>query len=283
MATTFNTIYPCIWSNGQAAESAAFYCDVFPGFALTGSNPMVATIESGGQRFMFLNGGPQFKPNPSISFFVVFETEAEIDRAWAALEEGGQVLMGLDNYPWSEKYGWIQDKFGLSWQLSLGKLSDVGGQRYTPSLMFTPPHNGRAEEAIRFYTGIFDGSSVEGILPYSEEDPDVTGTVKHAQFKLGSHTMMAMDSSSAHKFSFNEGISLVVECETQQQIDGFWDQLTAGGAESQCGWLKDKFGVSWQVVPSILPKLLGDPARAERVVAAFMQMKKFDIETLKNA
>ena len=94
---------------------------------------------------------------------------------------------------------------------------------------------------------------------------------------------MAMDSFMQHDFNFNEGVSLVVECENQAQIDHFWSKLTEGGEESMCGWLKDKYGVSWQIVPSILGKLMSDPERSQRVIAAFMKMKKFDIETLMNA
>jgi predicted 3-demethylubiquinone-9 3-methyltransferase (glyoxalase superfamily) len=94
---------------------------------------------------------------------------------------------------------------------------------------------------------------------------------------------MAMESSLMHKFNFNEAVSFVVECEDQNEIDFFWDNLTKGGEESQCGWLKDKYGVSWQIIPEILSELMSDPSKSERVINAFMKMKKFDIETLKKA
>lgn len=277
-----NSIYPCLWFNGKAKEAAEFYCSVFNNSRITADTPMVVTFESAGQKFMCLNGGPEFSINPSISFFVIFETEQEVDEAWQKLAEGGKILMPLEKYEWSEKYGWVQDHYGVSWQLALGKIEEVG-QNFTPTFLFTGEQSGKAEQAIEFYTSIFKNSSVEGILKYNAEDHDVEGTVKHAQFSLGKKVFMAMDSSLPHNFGFNEAISLVVECKTQDEIDYYWSKLTEGGAENMCGWLKDKFGVSWQIVPEILGKLMSDQEKAPRVMQTFMQMKKFEIEKLVNA
>lgn len=277
-----NEIYPCLWFDGKAKEAAELYLSVFKNSKIAVDTPMVVTFVLGGQKFMGLNGGPMYSPNPSISFFVVCETLAEIENAWEKFSDGGNVLMPLDKYEWSEKYGWVQDKFGISWQLALGKLEEVG-QKFTPTLMFTNQQAGRAEQAINFYTSIFDHSSIYGILKYGATDDDVEGTIKHAQFKLGEQVFMAMDSSMSHSFSFNEGISFVVDCKTQEEIDYYWRKLTDGGREDRCGWLKDKYGVSWQIVPAILGKLMSDPEKAPRVTHAFLQMKKFDIEKLVNA
>lgn len=277
-----NPIYPCLWFDGKAKEAAEFYCSVFKDSKITTENPMVVTFASSGQKFMCLNGGPQFQMNPSASFFVVCETEAEIDAAWNILSEEGSILMALDKYEWSEKYGWVQDKLGVSWQLSFGKMAEVG-QKFTPTLMFTENVHGKAEEAINFYTSIFKNSDIIGILRYGEDDHDVAGTVKHAQFRLNNNVFMAMDSGLAKGFGFNEALSFVVECENQQEIDYFWGKLTDGGEESRCGWLKDKYGVSWQIIPTILDKLMNDSQKAPRVVQAFMQMKKFNIDALLKA
>jgi predicted 3-demethylubiquinone-9 3-methyltransferase (glyoxalase superfamily) len=149
--------------------------------------------------------------------------------------------------------------------------------------MFTRNYAGKAEQAIQYYTSMFKDSSVIGILRYSATDPDVEGTVKHAQFTLGKQVFMAMDSSLSHAFNFNEAISLVVDCDTQEEIDYYWDKLSAVPEAEQCGWLKDKFGISWQIVPTILGKLMSDPTRSERVVNAFLKMKKFDIAKLLEA
>lgn len=277
-----NTIYPCLWFDGQAKAAAEFYCSVFSNSKITTDTPMVVNFELSYQKFMGLNGGPQFNINPSISFFVVCETESETDTVWSKLADEGSILMPLDKYPWSAKYGWVQDKFNVSWQIAFGKIADVG-QKFTASMMFVGEQHGKAEEAIRFYTSVFKNSSIAGIRHYEANESDPQGTVKHAQFDLGGYVMMAMDSARSHSFMFNEAISLVVTCDTQGEIDYHWNKLTEGGEEGKCGWLKDKFGVSWQIIPSILGKLMSDPTRADRVVKAFMEMKKFEIEKLEKA
>lgn len=149
--------------------------------------------------------------------------------------------------------------------------------------MFTRNHAGKAEQAIQYYTSVFKDSSVIGIMRYSAEDPDVEGTIKHAQFTIGKQVFMAMDSSMSHAFSFNEAVSLVVDCRNQEEIDYYWEKLSAVPEAEQCGWLKDQFGISWQIVPTILGELMSDPARSERVVNAFLKMKKFDIVKLLEA
>lgn len=277
-----NIIYPCLWFDGNAKEAAEFYCSVYSNSKIIADTPMVVTFELNGQKFMGLNGGPEYPPNPSISFFVLCETVEEIEQTWHKFMEGGNVLMPLNKYEWSEKYGWVQDKFGISWQLAYGKMQDVG-QKFSPTLMFTNKQAGKAEQAIKFYTSVFGNSSIVGILKYAAGENDVEGTVKHAQFKLGQQGFMAMDSSLPHGFNFNEAISFVVDCNTQEEIDFYWNKLTKGGEENKCGWLKDKFGVSWQIVPTILGKLMSEPERAPRMMQAIRQMKKFDIEKLVNA
>jgi len=277
-----NQIYPCIWFDGKAKEAAEFYCSIFRNSIITAENPMVVNFEFAEQKFMLLNGGSMFKINPTVSFFVVCETEEEIDKTWKQLLNGGSVLMPLDTYDWSKKYGWVQDKYGVNWQLSYGKIADVG-QKFTPVLMFTGNQHGKAEQAINYYTTVFENSSIRGILRYAESDDDVSGTIKHAQFTLDKTVFMCMDSSYPHAFQFNEAISFVVECETQHEIDYYWDKLSAVPEAEQCGWLKDKYGISWQIVPTILSELMNDPKRAPKVIDAFMKMKKFDIEKLLKA
>ncbi|SHJ45460.1 Glyoxalase superfamily enzyme, possibly 3-demethylubiquinone-9 3-methyltransferase [Tangfeifania diversioriginum] len=271
-------IYPCLWFNQQAKEAAEFYCVVF-GAEITDENHFVSTFEAAGQKFMCLNGGPEFTPNPSISFYVTCESETEVENAWAKLSDGGKALMPLDKYPWSPKYGWIQDKYGVSWQLAFGKMEDVG-QKFSPTLMFTGEKAGKAKEAIGYYTSIFKNSSVTGIMKYGAGEGDIEGHVKHAQFSIDGYVMMTMDSSQPHGFGFNEGISLVVECETQEEIDYYWKKMSAVPEAEQCGWLKDKYGISWQIVPAMLQKLINDPEKGQAVVQAFMQMKKFEIDKL---
>src|SRR5690606_36250705 len=257
------TIYPCLWFNGNASEAAHFYCSVFRDSHILDENPVAVTFESSGNKFMCLNDGPQCSINPSISFYVVCESIDEVEQYWKILTAGGMEMMSLDRYPWSERYAWIQDRYGVTWQLSYGKMEDVG-QKFTPSLMFTGSQTGKAESAIGFYTSIFAPSSVVGIMRYEKGDGDQEGLVKHAQFKLANSVLMAMDSSLAHGFEFNEGISLVVACDTQEQIDHYWERLTEGGKEARCGWLKDPYGLSWQIVPEILSRFMSDPNQSQK-------------------
>lgn len=275
-----NQIYPCLWFDGKAKEAAEFYCTVFENSKITADTPMVVNFEIAGKKFMGLNGGPMFTINPSISFFAVCESADEIDRKWKQLSEGGTVMMALDSYPWGERYGWCQDKFGVNWQLILRSMDD---EKIIPTLMFTRGNSGKTEAAINFYTSIFRNSEITVISKYEKGEPDVEGYIKHARFRLNGQLFAAMDSSGPHPFVFSEGVSIVVDCETQEEIDHYWNKLTEGGTESQCGWLKDRFGVWWQIVPAVLEKLMSDPERSGRVVQAFLKMKKFDIETLMNA
>lgn len=276
------SIHPCLWFDGKAKEAAEFYCSAFPESKIVNENPMVVIFEIFGQKFMGLNGGPMHTINPSISFMVTYFTKEEIDETWAKLTDGGSILMPLGKYDWSEHYGWLQDKFGVNWQLYLGK-EKVTEQSISPNLMFVGEQNGKAEKAINFYTSIFDNSKIQGILKYTDNDEETEGNVKHGQFEIDDYAMMAMDNSADHKFQFDEGVSIVVNCETQEEIDHYWNNLSEGGSEGQCGWLKDQFGVSWQIVPSSLGDLMSDPEKAPRVIEAFMKMNKFDIEKLKNA
>ncbi|MCL5432911.1 MAG: VOC family protein, partial [Patescibacteria group bacterium] len=246
---------------------------------------MTVAFELGGLEFIALNGGPEFKFSPAVSFFVNCKTKEEVDKLWTKLSEDGAVLMKLDKYLFSEKYGWVQDKFGVSWQLMFSGNGDVK-QKITPTLMFVQEVAGKAEEAIDFYTSVFYNSKVGDISRYDKGDePNKEGAIKHASFTLEGQEFMAMDSYLEHNFTFNESISFVVNCKTQQEIDYYWGKLSFVPESEQCGWLKDKYGLSWQIVPTILDEMLQDEdnERSKRVMQAMLQMKKIDIEALKNA
>jgi predicted 3-demethylubiquinone-9 3-methyltransferase (glyoxalase superfamily) len=276
-----DTLYPCFWFDGNAEEAARFYCSILKDSSMKVCTPMVVTFELCGKQFMGLNGGPMFKPNPSISFFIKCETVDETNDTWNKLSEGGKALMAIDKYPWSERYGWIQDKFGLTWQVMVHDGKD-NKQAVCPSMLFTKEKFGKAEEAVKLYTSVFKNSNVDVLIPYPAGDANA-GKVMFSEFKLNGYNIIAMDGPGNHEYTFNEAVSLVVNCDTQEEIDYYWNKFTAdGGVESQCGWLKDKFGVSWQIVPSVLGKLMTGPA-APKVMQAFMKMKKFIIADLEKA
>jgi predicted 3-demethylubiquinone-9 3-methyltransferase (glyoxalase superfamily) len=277
-----NNIHPCLWFDGNAKAAAEFYCSLIKNSKITTDTPMVVMFELNGKKFMGLNGGPMFKINPSISLFVLCESINDTNELWNKLMDGGKILMPIDKYPWSERYGWLQDKFGLTWQVSV-VYREHEALKITPSMLFTGNQFGKAEEAIKFYTSVFEQSSIDPLILYPEGDANA-GKVMFSEFTLNQYPLIAMDGPGAHEYTFNEGVSLVVNCETQEEIDFFWNKLTAnGGQESMCGWLKDKFGVSWQIVPSIIGQLMSDPEKAPRVMQAVMKMKKLDIETMVNA
>lgn len=152
-------------------------------------------------------------------------------------------------------------------------------QRITPFLWF----DHQAEDAANFYVSIFENSRIVSTTRYGESGPGPKDSVMTVSFELDGQEFTALNGGP--HFKFTEAVSFVVHCETQQEVDKFWNKLTEGGQESQCGWLKDKFGLSWQVVPNALPKLLQDkdPARSKRVMAALLKMKKLDIDELQRA
>lgn len=152
-------------------------------------------------------------------------------------------------------------------------------QKITPFLWF----ENQAEEAAQFYTSIFKNSKITGIARYPEGSPGLAGTVMTVTFVLDGQEFTALNGGP--EFNFTEAISFYVHCQDQAEVDYYWEKLTAGGEEVQCGWLKDKYGVSWQIVPTILGELLGDPdpEKAKRVTQVMLQMKKLDIAALQRA
>ena len=283
-----------LWFDKEAREATSLYVSLFENSEIKSVTTItdtpsgdcdVVVFKLAGQDFMAISAGPQFKINPSISLFVVFDSEAEMKKVWDVLIQGGSALMEYDSYPWANKYGWLQDKYGLSWQLSWSENHKGVEQKITPLLMFSGDNAGKAKEAIENYTSIFHNSKVGMIMPYSREDGDVEGFIKHAEFTLEGQNFMAMDSSLSHDFNFNEAISFVVNCDNQEEIDTYWKKLSAVPEAEQCGWLKDKDGVSWQIVPTIMNDMMksGDAGKIARVTQAFLKMKKFNIAKLEEA
>lgn len=287
-------IVPHLWFDKEAAEAAKFYTSVFRDSKIidttqihgtpSGTAEMV-TIELTGQEFMLISAGPFFKFTPAISFLIACSTTEEVETLWEQLSKGGTELMPLDAYPFSERYVWVADRYGLSWQIMHMGNNKIT-QKIIPTLMFTGDVCGKAEEAINTYSTVFSNANIGYILRYSGGDgPDKEGTIQHAGFILEGQEFAAMDSAYEHNFTFNEAISFIVYCDTQEEIDHYWGKLSAVPASEQCGWLKDKFGLSWQIVPVIMKEMMRekDPEKLAQVTAAFLKMKKFDIAELKKA
>jgi predicted 3-demethylubiquinone-9 3-methyltransferase (glyoxalase superfamily) len=306
-------IVPHLWFDKEAKEAAEFYVEVFSPF---GGSPVgrpdskinnVTTLHntpSGdadtvsfqlwGQDFMAISAGPFFKFNPSVSLMVNFDpsrmenAKEKLDEIWQKLSEGGKVLMELNKYPFSERYGWVQDKYGLSWQLILTDANGEPRPAIVPSLLFTKDVYAKAEEASDFYISIFKDSKRGTLAKYpAGMEPDKEGAAMFTDFQLEGEWFAAMDSAPehGHDFAFNEAVSFIVKCEDQEEIDYYWEKLSAVPESEQCGWLKDKYGVSWQVVPKEMDEMMvrGTPEQIDRVTQAFLPMKKFDLKKLREA
>lgn len=284
-------IVPHLWFDQEAVSAAEFYCSIFPESKINNIGQLedtpsgkvdLVSLELWGYAFEFISAGPIFKINASVSFTVLCETEAEVDKLWAGMSEGGQALMPLQSYPFSKKYGWVMDKFGVSWQIMLIEQK-APTQRIVPAIMFTQDLCGNADRAIDHYVSVFKDAERGMTMRYGEnETPDTNGDTQYAEYTLAGQKFSAMDSPHEHKFKLNEAISFIVYCDNQTEIDHYWSKLSAVPEAEQCGWLKDKFGVSWQIVPTLMKELMasGDKEKLARVTAAFLQMKKFDIERL---
>lgn len=294
--TVMQKIVPHLWFDKEAREASEFYVKAF------GNNSRITNVvtlhntpsgdcdvvsfELSGQPFMAISAGPLFKFNPSVSFLVACKTKEEVDALWARLSEGGKVLMELGEYPFSKRYGWVTDKYGLSWQVDLADEHYPFRHMITPTLMFVGGVCGKAEEAMTFYSSIFPDGKVGDIARYpAGMEPDKEGSVMHGGVILAGQEFFAMDSARQHDFAFNEAISFILNCDTQEEIDYYWGKLSAVPEAEQCGWLKDKFGVAWQIVPTAMGEMMskGTPEQIERLTQAFLQMKKLDIVALRKA
>ena len=303
-----NKIATNLWFDTQAEEAAEFYISVFgEGSVSRKLRYTEAGQETHGQKpgtvmtvdfrvldhdFVGLNGGPLFVFNPSISFIVNYDPSRDenakenLDKAWNALSEGGTALMPLQEYPFSKHYGWIQDKFGVSWQLMLTNPAGEPRPAIIPSLMFVGDNCGKAEEATDFYLSVFKDAKRGTITRYpSGAEPEKEGSVMFTDFQIEGQWFAAMDSALDHKFSFNEAYSFVINCADQAEVDYYWEKLSADPDAEVCGWLKDKYCVSWQVVPTEYLNMLAgaDEKRFGRIMEAMLKMGKLDLATLKAA
>lgn len=292
------TIIPSLWFDGQAEEAANFYTmtlqdgqilrvDHYPeaGRELHRHEPgdvQMVEFMIEGLRFVIVNGGPLFELNPSVSFTVYRTKPEELVELWSKLIDGGSELMPLGTYPFSESYGWLIDKYGVSWKLMLAAEMHATA----PSLLFTQSHTGQAEEALRYYADTLPGAKIETISHYpAGSEPDREGTLQYGDLVIDGQRLVAMDDANNHDFTFSGGVSLLLQCDTQEQIDALWERLSAVPEAEQCGWCQDKFGVTWQIAPRVLNEMLrdGTPEEIDRVTQAYLPMKKFDIATLQRA
>ena len=289
-----NKIVPHLWFDREALKAADFYTGLFDNSRIVRVHTLhdtpsgdaeTVSFELAGQPFEAISAGPLFKFNSTASLFVACESEAEAERLWTALSADGEVMMELGEYPFSKRYGWVADRFGLNWQLSYTG-EPTPAQKINVNLLFCGTVNGLAGQAVRDYTELFPNSAIELVSHYSKGEASAkTAKANYIGFTLDGVRLSAMDHGFDVDETFNEAFSLIVYCDTQAEIDAYWARLSHVPEAEACGWLKDRYGLSWQIVPRILGDMMenGSPEQLARVTEAFLKMKKFDIVALQNA
>lgn len=287
-------IVPHLWFDTQALEAAELYVSLFENSKIMNTTTLHDTpsgdaqtvnFQLAGIEFAAISAGPVFAFNSSISLMVVCETREEVNRLYNTLIKGGSELMPLDAYDFSGWYAWISDKYGLNWQIML--VEDIHAhKKIRPSLLFSMEVCGRTQEAMDYYSGVFLDSSVGFVNRYLEgQAADHRAKINYAELGICDFEMVLMDHGYGGDAAFNEAISFMIQCDDQKEIDYYWEKLSFVAEAEACGWVKDQFGLSWQIVPRALGALLSEGTESEidKVTKAFLKMKKFDIAALERA
>ena len=278
-------ITPAIRCNGNAEEAARFYADVFREGSVVEQVPgYAATVSAHGFRLSLISGGDQDTPNPSISCILNFDpllfggedqARTYLDELYERLSTGG-VLMELGEYPFSPRYAWVRDRFGMTWQLMLTDPAGEPRPFILPAFMFGGTNHANAEEATEAWIALFDDARRGALRRYAEGGPMEAGTVMFTDFTLRGTWMAAMDSGAFHDFTFTPGVSMIVSCRDQEEIDHYWAGLSAVPEAEHCGWCVDRWGVSWQVLPHNIAELMADACTREKL----LHMGKIDLADL---
>lgn len=302
--TITQKIVPNIWCNRNAEQAANFYEEAFTAANLKASSkvegrypeeglldfqkefagqPVTITVTIEGTDLTLINAGDEFRPNPGLSFMLNFDplmfdgsedkARESLEALWAKLKENGKELMPLGEYPFSKYYGWVEDEFGVNWQLILTNPEGDPRPFIVPSIMFDGDAQDRAAEAADFYVSQFEDAEVGNKHQYGETTGKASAeALAFGEFRIGDQWFVVMDNGSGQDHGI-DGVSLLVSCKDQQEIDRLWDAMSAVPEMEQCGWLKDKFGVAWQIVPENMEELMQRPNAYEHM----MQMKKLVI------
>lgn len=276
---------PAIWCDGTAEEAARFYAETFRQAHVVEQPPGPAsTVEVHGLPILLINGNDMYAPNPSISCLLNFDpllfggeeaAIAYLDELYAALSTGG-VLMELGEYPFAKRYAWVRDRFGFTWQLMLTDPAGEPRPFVVPTFMFGGTNHGNALEATTTWINLFDDSARGALHLYEEGASFEPGSVMFTDFTLRGSWFGAMDSGTYHDFTFTPGVSLLVRCRDQEEIDRYWAVLSAVPEAERCGWCVDPWGVSWQVVPDNIEELMANEATRDKI----LQMGKIDLSQL---
>ncbi|HEM2825871.1 VOC family protein [Streptococcus suis] len=285
------TIIPHLWYDTEAKEAVAFYVELFGGkidwtYTITdtpsGDSDLIQ-FQLGDMTLAAISAGPYFKLNESMSLMVNVASKDEVTRLYQALSEGGRILMPLGEYPFSPYYVWLEDRFGLSWQLSFAPDLDKPYQ-FDICLLFSQEQVGLAQPMLDYYKDKLPQASVGQLSYYGEGEAAVEAAkLNYAELLVAGQKMIVMDHGYGGEASFNEAFSLMVYVDSQDELNFYYDLLSAVPEAEMCGWVKDQFGISWQIVPRILMEAY-DTASPETVKAvndAVLQMRRLDFDQIK--
>ncbi len=283
--TPTQRVVPAIWCDGTAAEAARFYAETFRAATVVdqAAGP-AATVSIHGLELLLIDGDDTYAPNPSISGLLNFDpllfggeeqARAYLDELYERLSTGG-VLMELGEYPFSSCYAWVRDRYGFTWQLMLTDPAGEPRPFVVPAFMFGGINHGNALDATSHWIEVLDDSARGALHTYGADGPFEEGTVMFTDFRLGGTWFAAMDSGAFHEFTFTPGVSVLVRCADQDEIDQVWAGLSAVPEAERCGWCLDRWGVSWQVVPTTIGQLMADETTRDQI----LQMGKIDLRRL---
>jgi len=268
-------VTPAIRCNGDADEAARFYADVFREDSVVEQVPgYAATVSIHGFRLSLMSGDDQDTPNPSISCILNFDpllfggeaqARAYLDDLYEQLSTGG-VLMELGEYPFSPRYAWVRDRFGMTWQLMLTDPAGEPRPFILPSFMFGGTNHANAEEATEAWINLFDDAHRGALYRYEEGGPMEAGTVMFTDFTLRGIWMTARDSGASQDLTFTPGVSMIVSCRDQEEIDRYWAGLSAVPEAEHCGWGGGRRGGRPQVLPHNIAELMADAATREKLL-----------------
>lgn len=278
--------FVCVWIDGDLQDAVDYYAVIFRDVAVE-MHGVSALLRIHGRQVMLLAGDDRYAPNPAISFMVHFDAEllggaeeasAYFDACYAELGVGGE-LMPLGEYPFSPRYAWVRDRFGVNWQLftPLEAVDEV----VVPAFMFGGVNHLHAEPATDAWMQGLGGErvSLDRYLDAASAAGVEPEAVMFSRFTLRGESFIAMDSGAYHDFTFEPGVSLVLLCEDQAEIDEAWGLLSKRPEAERCGWCQDAWGVSWQVVPVNMGELFAVPGNVDKLLA----MGKIELSQLQSA
>ncbi|MDC7241753.1 MAG: VOC family protein [Spirochaetales bacterium] len=299
------SLYPRLWFDKDAIPAVDFYCSLFPESEIISRNALYDTpagvcdlvsFRLWGQRFNGLSADTGIHFSPSTSLLIscdplYFSDTSDplkaartfLKKLWRELGHGGKVLIKLGRYDFSPLYGWIQDRYGLSWQLLITREGAASRPPIMPALINTGKNYGKAAEAAAFYRSVFPGSGTGRLVLYpADRGRNKKGTVMFSDSRIGEQWMAILDGGMEKEHPFTEAVSFVIPCADQTQIDYYWKKLSAFPEAEGQGRLKDRFGLFWQVVPEELFSLMhkGDESQKRALTEAVLGMKKIDVDKL---